>query len=513
MQIEMHILGTFKVLKEGGRKMKGKFYLLFLTVLTIFIFPAKVLGNGAFVEVTKAHGAFTQEHFKTLQSHGIDGIVVQVARGKRASDAGVNPFAPQQIAEGRAACLKLAVSFVSTANSPEEAIAEANELVAQIRSLGCPPDIPVVNELSDPSLAGIDLTPSAAAFRNQLLTNGFTNVFQHCHVDLLQRGRLRPDELGGVGTFWLEGDPSSYPDVAAVKLADSPFSGFHLPLSVNLDKREIFTSSRTGREVVPVSQSNVPQMQKVNPQAFYANLATAHTNLGILTSMHNNFLHQFSSLISVAGGEMDSSIAITTHPDGAVTVSYSMYVKFPPPPPSPPKVEEVPPPPEPAKPQPAPSPPPVPEPAKQPEQKKEEPKPIIIPVPPVIREPHLLEVHRMFNGRWHLFTTNANEARFGYHTEHRAFFAGGWNLQAVQRFRHSTCAHRFVVNMAEVGNWGGGWIHEGVGFNASTDGAEIYRLYNPHSHDFILTANSGERDHLRSHGWHDWGIAFHAYRL
>jgi hypothetical protein len=125
----------------------------------------------------------------------------------------------------------------------------------------------------------------------------------------------------------------------------------------------------------------------------------------------------------------------------------------------------------------------------------------------------LIPVYRMFNGRWHLFTTNANEARNGYHTEHRAFFAGGRNLQEVQRYRHSTCAHRFVVNTAEVGNWGGGWIHEGVGFRVSTDGAEIYRLYSPHSHDFILTANSGERDHLRSHGWHDWGVAFRAYRL
>ncbi|MDR0614871.1 MAG: hypothetical protein LBF82_02810, partial [Lactobacillales bacterium] len=38
-------------------------------------------------------------------------------------------------------------------------------------------------------------------------------------------------------------------------------------------------------------------------------------------------------------------------------------------------------------------------------------------------------------------------------------------------------------------------------------------LYNPYSHDFILTANSGERDQLRSRGWHDWGVAFRAYKL
>ncbi|MDR0691276.1 MAG: hypothetical protein LBF32_04490, partial [Streptococcaceae bacterium] len=252
--------------------MKGKFYLLFLTVLTIFLFPDKALGNGAFVEVTKGHGVLTQKHFKTLQNHGIDGIVIQLAKGKKALEAGVNPFAPQQIAEGKAACLKLAVSFVSTATSPEEAATEANELISQIRSLNLTPETPVVNELSDPSLAvdRIDPTPNAVIFRNQLLANGFTNVFQHCHADLLQRGQIRPDELGGIAAFWLEGDPSSYPDVAAVKLADSPFSGFPALLSVNLDKREIFTSSRTRGEVVPASSSSVPQMQRVDPQAFYA---------------------------------------------------------------------------------------------------------------------------------------------------------------------------------------------------------------------------------------------------
>jgi hypothetical protein len=148
----------------------------------------------------------------------------------------------------------------------------------------------VVNELSDPSLAEIDLTPNAVAFRNQLLASGFTNVFQHCDVDLLQRGRLRPGELGGVGAFWLEGDPSSYPDIAAVKLADSPFPGFPVSLSVNLDKCGIFTSSRTGREVVPAF--SVPQMQMVDPRTLNATLATFNAAFSILARTQMDFFNQ-----------------------------------------------------------------------------------------------------------------------------------------------------------------------------------------------------------------------------
>ncbi|MDR1521332.1 MAG: hypothetical protein LBS28_00475 [Streptococcaceae bacterium] len=526
--------------------MKRKFYLLFLTVLTIFIFPDKALGNGAFVEVTKDHGALTQENFKILQNHGIDGMVVQLAKGKKAIDAGVNPFAPQQVAGVRAACLKLAVSFVSTAQSPDEAIAEATELVAQIRSLNLAPDTPVVNVLSDPALVvdRIDPTPNVAAFRNQLLASGFTNVFQHCHADLLQRGWIRPDELGGGGTFWLEGDPSPYPDVAAVKLADSPFSGFSTLLSVNLDKRGIFTSSNTGREVVPASTFSIPQMQMVDPRTLHATLATAHASFNIITKMQNDALYQFSRVLgdTSAGNvafSMNPSVTITATSDGAVSIAYSNPTQIVVSPPTmaqrleEERIRQL---------------------REEMERKKLEderirqqreeaerqrleneriekqkeaerqaqiqreineaeanrPK-IVIPSRP--SEPQLWEVHRMFNGRWHLFTTNANEARFGYHIEHRAFFAGGWHLQEVHRFRHSAYAHRFVVNTAEVGNWGGGWIHEGVGFNASIDGAEIYRLYNPHNYDFILTSNSGERDHLRAHGWHDWGVAFRVYRL
>jgi hypothetical protein len=153
--------------------MKSKFCLLFLTVFTIFVFPVKALGNGAFIEVTKACGALTPDNFKTLQNHGIDGIVIQLARGKRAVDAGV-----------RTSGLKLAVSFLSAAASSEEAISEASDFINQIRSLGLPSDTPVVNELNDPALTvnRIDHTPNAATFRKQLIAHGCTNIFQRCQV-------------------------------------------------------------------------------------------------------------------------------------------------------------------------------------------------------------------------------------------------------------------------------------------------------------------------------------------
>jgi hypothetical protein len=303
-----------------------------------------------------------------------------------------------------------------------------------------------------------------------------------------------------------------------------------------LDKREIFTSSRTRGEVVPASSSSVPQMQRVDPQAFYAHLATAQTNFGILTRMHNNFLLQFGSLVSNAGGEMDANISITTHPDGAVTVSYSMYVKFPPAPrpivaPAP-KVEEVP----------------------APAQREEEEERIRKQKEEIERkrledERQRLEkeriqkqqreerqaqiqrkikeeedliiqikshpVHRFrYPNGMHHFSQNYNEIGNGQ-CEGIACYSGGRLTFDVQRLYHpGRGAHYFTIDWGEKERFvRDGWCYEGVAFQGSHTGSPIWRIWQPNTGDVILTTNSHEFHALENQGWQGGCIMCYTYCL
>jgi septal ring factor EnvC (AmiA/AmiB activator) len=186
----------------------------------------------------------------------------------------------------------------------------------------------VVNELSDPSLAEIDLTPNAVAFRNQLLASGFTNVFQHCHVYLLQRGRLRPGELGGIGTFWLEGAPdlTSVFNAAAKKAEDRLFPGISIPLSVNTDYVGVFTSS-SELALNSASFAHSTQLQTTDPDMMQNLLLAARAGVGAVGAMQENFMQQLTAFGSQLQ-RMDPSVtntqnlSIQASPDGVLSVAF-----------------------------------------------------------------------------------------------------------------------------------------------------------------------------------------------
>ena len=69
--------------------------------------------------------------------------------------------------------------------------------------------------------------------------------------------------------------------------------------------------------------------------------------------------------------------------------------------------------------------------------------------------------------------------------------------------------HMFTYNIGEANSLSrAGWVYEGIGWYAPTEGAPVYRLYNTYDGDHVLTVKEDERDKLTKIGWKYEGIAF-----
>ena len=55
-----------------------------------------------------------------------------------------------------------------------------------------------------------------------------------------------------------------------------------------------------------------------------------------------------------------------------------------------------------------------------------------------------------------------------------------------------------------------GWVYEGIGWQAPTNGDPVYRMYNPNAGDHHYTMNQAEVDNLKRHGWSYEGISWYS---
>jgi len=72
--------------------------------------------------------------------------------------------------------------------------------------------------------------------------------------------------------------------------------------------------------------------------------------------------------------------------------------------------------------------------------------------------------------------------------------------------------HLYTANTTERDNLKSiGWKYEGIGwFAPASSGKPVYRVYNPNNGDHHYTMDSQERDYLVSIGWKDEGIGWYS---
>lgn len=130
------------------------------------------------VDVSSHQGTISVADFKKMKSYGVKAVIVKLTEYTTYQ----NPYAPSQIANAKAAGLKIGVYHYSWFTTTAQAQAEAKYFVAYAQKLGLPKDTLMVDDLEDTytntndvTKKKADVTANAKAFYNQIKAAGYTN--------------------------------------------------------------------------------------------------------------------------------------------------------------------------------------------------------------------------------------------------------------------------------------------------------------------------------------------------
>lgn len=142
-----------------------------------------------FIDVASWNGNISISEYKLIKSYGVSGVAVKLTEGTYY----INPYAESQIANAKAAGLKVMAYHFSMYTNQQEARDEANYFARAANQFGLAKDTVMVNDAEHPSLIN-NAQQNSLTFNTQLKANGFFN-------DALY-----------VGRYWID---SGYIDTAA----------------------------------------------------------------------------------------------------------------------------------------------------------------------------------------------------------------------------------------------------------------------------------------------------------
>ena len=147
-----------------------------------------------FIDVSSHNGLLTVEHYRTMKSYGVTGVVVKLTEGLSYR----NPYAASQIKNAQAAGLIVSAYHYTWFTSEEQAGQEANYFVRFANELGLPKSTLMVNDIEDPKIKyeKVDHTANSLAFQTKLNQSGYNNVNHYIGLHWMNEGRIDVNKLG-----------------------------------------------------------------------------------------------------------------------------------------------------------------------------------------------------------------------------------------------------------------------------------------------------------------------------
>lgn len=155
-----------------------------------------------FVDVSSWNGKLLFDDFKKIKNYGVKGIIVKLTEGKHY----LNPNARLQIDNARQAGLKIAVYHYSKFNSSSEAVLEADYFLKYVKQFGLSRETVLVNDLEDSQTKRLTVTANAVAFRNRLVTSGYSKHMVYTSLNYITVTKFDV-QLFGNRNIWM----ASYP--------------------------------------------------------------------------------------------------------------------------------------------------------------------------------------------------------------------------------------------------------------------------------------------------------------
>ncbi|CAK1224031.1 Glucan-binding domain (YG repeat) [Fructobacillus fructosus] len=130
------------------------------------------------VDIASYQGNLTVDDFKKMKDLGITGVIVKLTE----STTYTNPFAATQVANARAAGMKVSAYHFSRYTNEDQARAEANYFADAAKNLGFASSDVLIDDLEASGTKVASVSSNARAFNNQLQSRGFTNPSLYTYV-------------------------------------------------------------------------------------------------------------------------------------------------------------------------------------------------------------------------------------------------------------------------------------------------------------------------------------------
>lgn len=152
-----------------------------------------------FIDISSNNGEISIDSFKKIRSYGITGVVVKLTEGS----SYINPLAKSQVANAKAAGLKVSAYHYSWFTSNTNAVREADYFAKEAASIGLDKSTVMANDLEDPAIIGTaDHTANCLAFQNELKRLGYQHVTHYVSKFLVQYGQINAQKFGNE-SFWV----------------------------------------------------------------------------------------------------------------------------------------------------------------------------------------------------------------------------------------------------------------------------------------------------------------------
>jgi GH25 family lysozyme M1 (1,4-beta-N-acetylmuramidase) len=212
-----------------------------------------------FIDVSSWNGNITVDMYRKIKSYGVTGVVVKLTEGTTYR----NPYAPSQIANAKAAGLKVSVYHFARYRNASEAQAEAAYFARFARELGLPSSTVMVNDIEAAEIKA-NATDNSLSFYFATHANGYGTMIHYSSASWFSEGTLSMSRLGGATSVWVAQYPYTpsknnllHTNCAAWQWASTmTFPGVNAPISfdVSID----YTNRFSSRSSLPTDMTYKP---------------------------------------------------------------------------------------------------------------------------------------------------------------------------------------------------------------------------------------------------------------
>ncbi|WP_019772753.1 GBS Bsp-like repeat-containing protein [Streptococcus sobrinus] len=176
----------------------------------------KERANGYFIDVSSYNNAISVDSYRALKSRGITGVVVKLTEG----NSYINPYAGSQIANAKAAGLKVSVYHFARYTNADEARSEAAYFVNVAKSYGLDSSTAMVDDIEHSDVLQ-NVNSNTSVWTQTMKSMGYNNLLYYTMASWLDtRGGSFSTSQVGMDNMWIAHYVKGYNEISEDEAAN-----------------------------------------------------------------------------------------------------------------------------------------------------------------------------------------------------------------------------------------------------------------------------------------------------